>query len=46
MRPVLALNSLLQIEQERLEEESSVGDAFALAFRSARFCSASLVLFA
>ena len=27
MRPVLALNCLLQIEQERSEEESSVGDA-------------------
>ena len=41
-----ALNCLLQIEQERSEEESSVGDAFALAFRYARFCSASLILFA
>ena len=46
MRPVLALNCLLQIEQERSEEESSVGDALALAFRYARFCSASLILFA
>ena len=36
----------LQIEQERSEEESSVGDALALAFRCARFCSASLILFA
>ena len=27
MRPILALNCLLQIEQERSEEESSVGDA-------------------
>ena len=27
------------------EEESSVGDALALAFRCARFCSASLILF-
>ena len=45
MRPILALNCLLQIEQERSEEESSVGDAFALAFRCARFCSASLILF-
>ena len=27
MRQVLALNYLLQIEQERSEEESSVGDA-------------------
>ena len=39
MRPILALNCLLQIEQERSEEESSVGDALALAFRCARFCS-------
>ena len=46
MRPILALNYLLQIEQERSEEESSVGDALALAFRCARFCSASLILFA
>ena len=44
MRPILALNCLLQIDQERSEEESSVGDA--LAFRCARFCSASLILFA
>ena len=46
MRPILALNCLLQIEQERSEEESSVGDALALAFRCARFCLASLNLFA
>ena len=46
MRPILALNCLLQIEQEKSEEESSVGDALALAFRCARFCSASLILFA
>ena len=46
MRPILALNCLLQIEQERSEEESSVGDALALAFRCARFCSTSLILFA
>ena len=47
MRPILALNCLLQIEQEnRSEEESSVGDVLALAFRCARFCSASLILFA
>ena len=46
MRPSLALNCLLQIEQERSEEDSSVGDAIALAFRCARFCSASLILFA
>ena len=43
MRPILALNCLLQIEQERSEEESSVVDALALAFRCARFCSASLI---
>ena len=46
MRPILALNCLLQIEQERSEEKSSVGDALALAIRCARFCSASLILFA
>ena len=46
MRPILALNCLLQIEQERSEEESSVGDALALPFPCARFCSASLILFA
>ena len=46
MRPILALNCLLQIEQERSEEKSSVGDALALAVRCARFCSASLILFA
>ena len=46
MRPILALNCLLQTEQERSEEESSVGDALALAFRCACFCSASLILFA
>ena len=46
MIPILALNCLLQIEQERPEEESSVGDALALAFRCARFCSASQILFA
>ena len=46
MRPILALNCLLQMEQERSEEESVVGDALALAFRCARFCSASLILFA
>ena len=46
MRPILVLNCLLQIEQGRSEEESSVGDALALAFRCARFCSASLILFA
>ena len=46
MRPILALNCLLQMKQERSEEESSVGDALALAFRCARFCSASLIFFA
>ena len=40
MRPTLALNCLWQVEQERSGEESSVGDALALAFRCARFCSA------
>ena len=45
MRPILTLNCLLQIEQERSEEESSVADALALAFRCARFCSASLIFF-
>ena len=38
MRPILALNCLLQIEQERSEEESSVGDVLALTFRCARLC--------
>ena len=46
MGPILALNCLLQIEKERSADESSVGDVLALAFRSARFCSASLILFA
>ena len=46
MRPIIALNCLMQIEQERSEEESSVGDALALAFRCVRFCSASLILYA
>ena len=46
MGPILALNCLLQIEQERSGEESSVCDALALAFRYARFCSASLIHFA
>ena len=36
----------MQIEQERSEEESSVGDALALAFCCGRFCSASWILFA
>ena len=46
MRSILALNCLLQIEQERSEEESSIGDALTLAFRCAHFCSASLIIFA
>ena len=46
MRPILALNCLLQIEQKKSEEESSIGDALALAFRCGRFCSASLILLA
>ena len=46
MRPILALNYLLQIEQERSEEETSVGDALALDFRCARFCLVSPILFA
>ena len=46
MRPILAVNCLLQIEQERSEEESSVGDALAPAFRYACFCLALLILFA
>ena len=33
MRPILAINCLLQIEQEKCEEGSSVGDTLALAFR-------------
>ena len=45
MRSTLALNCMLQIAQEKAEEESSVGDASALAFRCARFCSASLIFF-
>ena len=36
----------LEIEQDGFKEESSVGDALALVFRCARFCSASLILFA
>ena len=46
MRPLLALNCLLQIEQERSKEESSVGDDLARAFRCAHFCSASQILLA
>ena len=46
MSPIIALSRLLQIEQERSEEESSVGDAFALLFRCAHFCSVSLIPFA
>ena len=44
MRPVVALNCLLQIEQKRSKEESPVGAALALAFRCAH--CASLILFA
>ena len=44
MRPVLA--KLPVADRTRSEEESSVGDALALALRCARFCSASLILFA
>ena len=40
------LSSKWPVEQERSEEKSSFGDALALAFRCARFCSASLILFA
>ena len=42
----LSSKLLLQIEQGKSEEESSVGEALALAFRCARFCSASLIVFA
>ena len=42
----LSSKLLLQVEQKRSEKESSVGDAFALAFHCALFCSALLVLFA
>ena len=45
IRPILTLNSQLQMEQQRSEQDSSVGDALALALRCARFCSASLILF-
>ena len=45
MRPILALNCLLQIEQERSEEESFVCDALALAFYCAHFCPALLIFF-
>ena len=40
MKPFLALNCLLQIEQERPEEDSSVGDTLALtaAHISAQLC--------
>ena len=46
IRPILALNCLLQIEQHRSEQDSSVGDALSLVLRCARFSSASLILFA
>ena len=41
-----SLNCLLQIEQQRSEQDSFVGDALALALCCARFCSASPILFA
>ena len=34
------------MEQQRSEQDGSVGDALALALRRARFCLASLILFA
>ena len=40
----LSSKLLLQIEQERSEEESSVGDALALAFRCARLVWTTSVL--
>ena len=40
------LSSKLPVADRIREEGSSVGDALALAFRSARFCSASLIPFA
>ena len=43
---IKCLDRKAQAEQERSEEEISVGDALALAFCCARFCSASLILFA
>ena len=46
MRPILALNCLLQMAQERSGKEISVGDALALAFRCACFGSTSLIPFA
>ena len=46
IRPVLALNCLLQKEQQWSGQDSSVGDALGLALHCARFCSASLILFA
>ena len=36
IRPILALNCLLQMEQQRSEQDSSVGDALALVFRCVR----------
>ena len=42
----LSFERLLQIDKKRSEEESSVSDALSLAFRCARFCSASLIRFA
>ena len=34
------------MEQQRTEQDNSVGDALALALRRTRFCLASLILFA
>ena len=47
MADEINLSSKLSVaEQERSEEESSVGDALALVFPCACFCLASLILFA
>ena len=43
---LLFVCSRMADETNRSEEESSVGDALALAFHCARFCSASLIRFA
>ena len=37
---------MLQMEQQRSEQDSSVGDALAVALSCARVCSASLIPFA
>ena len=46
MRPISALNCLLQIEHERSVEESFIDNALAQAVRWVCFCSASLIRFA